>query len=84
VELRLKPDEQLTRWQAGPPYHVEEQQDDDLVDQASEQKELQLVRDQSAGIVIRIADRSPVALADVLRRRFTADEIIELIQALTT
>jgi ParB family chromosome partitioning protein len=84
MELRLKADEQLTRWQAGPPYLVEEHQDDNPVDQEGEQKELPVAREQRTGIVIRIADRSPSTLADVLRRRFTAEEIAELVHALTT
>lgn len=88
VDLRLKHDEQLARWQAGPPYVDESQpagpapaDQDEPADEVPADRETK-PRQQSMGIVIRLPDRSPTQLADALKRKYTAEEIAELIKAL--
>lgn len=88
VTLKLKPEEQLARFAAGPPFDIEPTppaQPEDMPEPADDEP---TARDEPAEkrprpIVIRIAERSPTALAGALRETFTEEEIVELVQALT-
>lgn len=102
ITLKLKPDEQLTRFAAGQPYDIdptlaggEKPTDAAAVDEkepAAAPEDPQK-KDTPTGdntrdskprpIVIRIAERTPRALAGALRKEFTEQEISELVQALT-
>lgn len=94
VDLKLKPDEQLTRFAAGPPFDIDPtpppraEPADELAGEESAAGE----RNGATGkppptgrqrpIVIRIAERSPAALATALRKEFSDDEIEKIVEAL--
>lgn len=96
VTLRIKPEEQLERFRSGPPFDT--QPTPATRDEAIDGKDADAT-DHGDGdgdpdgepegtrkprpIVIRITERSPGALADALRKQFSAEEIGELVAALT-
>lgn len=72
ITTRLKPSEQLARWQAGPPYRTGP--DTEPVPPRPAPRR--------AAFVLRLTERTPTTLASALREQLSADEVSELIEAL--
>lgn len=91
VELRLKPDQQMVRWQVGPPFTTTPDNPDVNFGQDGE-SDISEARSEGAGtparprrspaIVIRIMERSPTELAAALRKELSDDEVHELVTEL--
>lgn len=73
ITTRLKPSEQLARWLAGPPYRTGPDPEPAPERPARPR----------AAFVLRLAERTPSTLASALREQLSADEVSELIDALS-
>jgi ParB family chromosome partitioning protein len=80
VDLRLKPDQQMARWQSGPPYAIEP--DLESTEQTEADPTPERAPRRTPAIVIRLMERSPAELAAALRDTLSDDEVDELVKAL--
>lgn len=83
LELRLSGDDQIKRFTAGAPFDVHPEKPQEPFQQPPDRR-ASLRAQPKPAMVIKLMERSPVAIADALASTLSSDELAEVVQVLSS